>query len=63
MTVCGVLQFAAVKVRLAGETTPSVVLLDPTGIVTSAVGCDFSTTVNVTDVPGSASCPRSGSRR
>ncbi len=53
VTVCGAFQSAAVKVRLAGETTPSAVLLDASGIVTSAVGCDPSTTVNVTDVPAS----------
>ncbi len=53
VTVCGVSQFAAVKVTLAGETTPSVVSLDASGIVTSAVGCDVRTIVNATDSPDS----------
>ena len=53
VTVCGTFQFAAVNVTLAGETVPSVVSLDESGIVTSAVGCEVSTTVKVTDVPAS----------
>ena len=44
VTVWGVFQLAAVKVRLAGETVPSVVSLDDKPIVTSAVGWLFSTT-------------------
>ena len=39
VTVCGTFQFAAVKVRLAGRTVPSVVSLELRPIVTSAVGC------------------------
>ncbi len=51
VTVCGVIQSAAVNVRLAGDTAPSAGLLDTSGTVTSPVGCEFRTTVNVTDVP------------
>src|SRR5436190_171305 len=40
-------QLAAVKVRLAGETVPSAVLLEERPIVTLAVGCELRTTVNV----------------
>ena len=36
VTVCGVVPFVAVKVRLAGETVPSVVSLLLSGIVTLA---------------------------
>ncbi len=53
VTVCGVLQFAVVNVRLAGETVPSAALPDATGTVTSAVGCALSAIVKVTEVPGS----------
>src|SRR5688572_10810459 len=47
VTVCGVFQFAAVNVNVAGETVPSPVLLDDNGIVTSSVGCVSSLTWNV----------------
>ena len=40
VTVCATFQFAVVNVRLAGETVPSVVSLELSPIVTSAVGCD-----------------------
>ena len=46
-------QFAVVNVRLAGPTVPSVVSLELSAIVTSAVGCVFSTTVNVAVPPAS----------
>ena len=42
-----------VNVRLAGETVPSVVLLDERPIVTLAVGCELSTTVKVAVPPAS----------
>jgi len=35
------------KVRVAGETVPSLVLLLVTGMLTEAVGCDLSDTANV----------------
>jgi hypothetical protein len=38
VTVCGVAQFAAVKVSDAGATVPSAVWLELSAIVTSAVG-------------------------
>ena len=41
------------KVTLAGLTVPSVVSFELTPIVTSAVGCEFSTTVNVAVPPAS----------
>ena len=53
VTVCAVLQLAAVKVRLAGETVPSVVSLLDRAIVTSAVGWLPSTTVKVAVPPAS----------
>ena len=53
VTVCGVFQFASVKVRLAGLTVPSVVLFELTPIVTFAVGCEFRTTLNVAVPPPS----------
>ena len=53
VTVCGTFQFALVKVRLAGLTVPSVVSLELRPIVTSAVGCVFSTTVKVAVPPAS----------
>ena len=53
VTVCGRFQFALVKVRLAGLTVPSVVSLELRPIVTSAVGCVLSTTVNVAVPPAS----------
>ena len=39
--------------RLAGLTVPSVVSLELRPMVTSAVGCDVSTTVNVAVPPAS----------
>src|SRR5574342_344852 len=53
VTVCETLQFAAVNTRLAGDTTPSAGLLEDSGMVTSAAGCELSTTVKVTEVPDS----------
>jgi hypothetical protein len=53
VTVCGVCQFAFVKIRLAGRTVPSVVSLELRAIVTLAVGCVVSTTVNVAVPPAS----------
>ena len=53
VTVCGVLQFAGVNVRLPGEATPSLRLLEETGIVTLAEGADSSTTVKVALPPAS----------
>ena len=54
VTVCGVFQFALVKVRLAGlDRRPRAVLLELSPIVTSAVGCEFRTTVNVAVPPAS----------
>ena len=41
------------NVRLAGETVPSVVSLELSAIVTSAVGCVLSTTVKVAVPPAS----------
>ena len=51
VTVCGVFQFAAVNVTLAGLTVPSDGLLELSPIVTSAVGCEFSTIVKVAVPP------------
>ena len=53
VTVCATFQFAVVKVRLAGLTVPSVVSLELSAIVTSAVGWVLSTTVNVAVPPAS----------
>ena len=53
VTVCGVSQFALVNVRLAGLTVPSVVSFELRPIVTFAVGCVFSTTLNVAVPPAS----------
>ena len=44
VTVCGTFQLAGVKVRLEVETVPSVVSLELTATVTSAVGCVCSST-------------------
>ena len=52
VTVCATFQFAVVKVTLAG-TVPSVGSLELSPIVTSAVGCDVSTTVKVAVPPAS----------
>ena len=51
--VCGVFQLAVVKVTLAALTVPSVVSFELTPIVTFAVGCEFSTIVNVAVPPAS----------
>ena len=63
VTVCGVFQLAAVKVRLAGETVPSrrvAATIRP--IVTLAVGWLFSTTVNVAVPPASRRRQAAGRR-
>ena len=52
-TVCGTFQLALVNVRLAGLTVPSVGLLELSAMVTSAVGCEFSTTVKCAVPPAS----------
>src|SRR5689334_17347928 len=54
VTVWGVFQFAVVKVRLAGETVPSAVLLEERPIVTLAVGWVLSRTVKVAVWPAPA---------
>jgi hypothetical protein len=59
VTVWAVFQLAFVKVRLAGETVPSAVLLDDRPIVTLAVGCELSLIVNVA-VPPSKRLSSSG---
>jgi hypothetical protein len=53
VTVCATFQFAAVNTTLAGETVPSVVSVEESGIVTLAVGCEVRTRVKVTDPPAS----------
>ena len=53
VTVCATFQFAGVNVRLAGADRALVVSLELSAIVTSAVGCDVSTTVNVAVPPAS----------
>ncbi len=53
VTVCAVLQLAAVKVRLAGETVPSPVSLLTIGSVTLAVGWLVNTTVKLAVPPAS----------
>ena len=53
VTVWALFQLAGVKVRLAGETVPSVISLLATGIVTFAVGWLLSTTVKVAVPPDS----------
>ena len=57
VTVCGVAQLAAVKVRLAGATVPSVVSLLEIPVETSAVGSAFRTTVKVAVPPASVVLP------
>jgi hypothetical protein len=44
---------AGVNVTLAGDAIPSVASLDDRPMVTSAVGCAFSTTVKVAVAPAS----------
>ena len=53
VTVWGISQLALVKVRLDLLTVPSVVSLELRPIVTSAIGRDISTTVNVAVPPAS----------
>src|ERR1043166_2422032 len=53
VTVWGVLQSAAVNVRLAGAAGASAASLEPTATATSAVGWLVSTTVNVAVPPAS----------
>src|SRR4051812_33272255 len=53
VTVCGVLQLAAVKSTLAAEVVPSVVLLEESAMVTLAVGWDGSAIVNLAVQPAS----------
>ena len=53
MTVCATFQLLDVNVREELETVPSVVSLLLRPMVTSAVGCVFSTTVNVAVPPAS----------
>ena len=51
VTVWGISQLALVKVRLDLSTVPWVVSLELSPIVTSAMGRDISTTVNVAVPP------------
>ena len=53
VTVCGVFQLPLVNVTLDGLTVPSAVFEPLRPIVTFAVGCDVSTTVNVAVPPAS----------
>ena len=53
VTVCAVLQLAGVKVRLVGETVPSVVSLLDRSMLTLALGWVPSTTVKVALPPAS----------
>ena len=53
VTVCAVFQFAVVNVSDAGETVPSVASLELSAVLTFAVGCAVSTTVNVAVPPAS----------
>ena len=57
VTVCAVFQVPVVKVSAAGATVPSLVSLEVTAIVTSAVGWALSTTVNVAVPPASVVLP------
>ena len=57
VTVWGVSQLLGVNVNDVGETVPSVVSSDESGIVTSSVGWVFRTTVKVWDVPSSEVSP------
>ena len=60
VTVRTTFQLAAVNVRLAGDTVPSVASLLLTPIVTSPVGWVSSTTVNVAVPPASVVAPLIG---
>ena len=53
VTVCAMFQLAAVKIRLAGETVPSVVSLLDSAMLTSALGWVSSTTVKLAVPPAS----------
>ena len=53
MTVCALLQFEVVNVRLDTRRTPSAVLLLDTGMTTSAVGWLLSRTVKLAVPPAS----------
>ena len=53
VTVWGVFQLAVVKVKLVLSTVPSAVLLLVNGMVTSAVGWLFRTTVKLAVPPAS----------
>ncbi len=53
VTVCAVFQLAGVKVRLVGETVPSVVSLLDSAMLTLALGWVPSTTVKVAVPPAS----------
>src|SRR6185503_4381677 len=53
VTVCGSFQSAAVNVRFEPESVPSAVLLEATGITTSAVGSLLSTTLKLAVPPAS----------
>ncbi len=53
VTVWGRFQLAAVKVRAAGETEPSVVRFEARAMETLAVGWELSTTVKVAVPPAS----------
>ena len=53
VTVCGIFQLAVVKVTLDTLIVPSVVSLELSPMVTSAVGCELSTTANVAVPPAS----------
>src|SRR6185369_9318307 len=57
VTVCGTFQSAAVNVRFAAETLPSVVSLEATGMTTSTVGWLVRTTVKLA-VPPASVVPR-----
>ena len=53
VTLCGAAQLSGVKIRLAGDTIPSPVLLDVRGTVTSCVGCWLSRTEKLALPPAS----------
>ena len=56
VTVCGTFQLAEVKTSWLVEIVPSVVSLDERSMVTFAVGCVASTTLNVAVPPASVVC-------
>ena len=51
VAVCAVFQLLVVKVRFAGDTVPSLVLLLVNETTTSPVGWLFNTTVKLVEVP------------